>query len=89
MSEIDPNEYSKDELVDMAEDAGVEPTGTKADIAEAIVEAEQLRHPRGTPPPGFDPKNPGGESFDYGEVEDAEDEEKTGGMSFDYGATDA
>ena len=62
------------ELKEEAAARGVEvETGDKkADLVEKLEEADEAGIPAATLP--FDPKNPGGQSFDYGEAEASEDD---------------
>lgn len=89
--EVNPEEHTKDELQEMAEAEGVDASGTKAEITERLGQANVTN-------PDFDPDNPGGESFDYGQVEDPEkraelqgqsttefDPDNPGGQAFDSG----
>lgn len=100
MPDINPDEVTKDELIDMAEDEGVDTSGTKADIAERLESLDEAKGYKRAPLPDFDPKNPGGVSFGYGTVDDearearaasgqaaprGDGDEAEGGMSFDYG----
>ena len=73
----------KDELIEQAEGQGiaVDPSDTKAEIVEKL-EVGRVTNP------DFDPKNPGGRSFAYGEAPKSDtdfDPDNPGGVSFDYG----